>query len=97
MHTENDCTYTLISVPTQNKSMNIYRFIFPLNEDHIIEVIMNEDLSFLFSGKFLHHNQTSESIPDIKDDLFINLSSYGNNKLVTHMRNLCHININDKV
>ena len=52
VYIENDCIYTLIYVPTQNKSVKRCQFIFQLNEDHITEVNMNEGLLLLCSGKF---------------------------------------------
>ena len=58
---------------------------------------MNDDLSFLFSGKFLSHKQTSGIGPGTKDDVFINISSYGNGNLSTHMYTSFERNTNDKV
>ena len=54
-HNEDDCTYTVISVPSQLKSVNRYKFLFQLNERNIIGVELNPNLSFIFSGILLTH------------------------------------------
>ena len=47
-HNEDDYMYTIISVPLQLKSVNMYKFLFQLNDRNIIGVEMNPNLS-LFS------------------------------------------------
>ena len=61
-HTENDTSYTLITVPAQKSKEqhvcgNMYFFLFKLNEDLIISLPMTPDLSFIFSGTYLSHRQ----------------------------------------
>lgn len=63
-----------------------YCFLFHLNTENICELSLNEDISLLFSGQCLSHKQIYDVLPVKDDDLFINLSSYGNHKLFTHIR-----------
>ena len=96
LHTEKDCTYTLITVPKQHKMVKGYNFLFHLNTENICQLSLNEDISLLFSGLCLSHKQIYDVLPVKDDDLFINLSSYGNQKLFTHLRKLFSRNINNE-
>ena len=60
LHTENDCTYTVITVPKQNnkhESSDNYTFLFELKKGTTIGLKMSYGTNFMFSGKFLSHRQ----------------------------------------
>ena len=84
-HTENDCTYTLIGVPVQPKH-NLYKFLFKINERITFSVVMNQNVSFIFSGSFLEHRQEFSSFTDDASGFFFNVASYGNGRLLSHIR-----------
>ena len=99
-HTEKDTSYTLITVPsqgykTQKNCGNVYNFLFKLNEDNVISLPLTPDLSFLFSATFLSHRQEGNESTEKVSQPFVNLSSYGNHKLFTHIRKSFCRNIND--
>ena len=90
-HTENDTSYTLITVPQQDfKSQkncgNTYNFLFKLNEGNQISLPLIPNVSCLFSGLFLYHRQKGNDSKEQLHKPFVNLSSYGNQRLFTHIR-----------
>ena len=90
-HTEKDTSYTLITVPSQEikeqkKIGNEYSFLFKLNANTTISLPLSIDLTFLFSGMFISHRQRGNNSKKKEDSPFINLSSYGNQRLFTHIR-----------
>lgn len=90
-HTEKDVSYTLIAVPKQDHSMakkmgNTYQFLFKLNENNCISFDLHPNISFCFSGTFLTHRQKGNDSKESDDNKFVNLSSYGNYRLFTHIR-----------
>ena len=99
-HTEKDTSYTMITVPLQDyKSQrnggNIYKFLFKLNDNVCISLPLTPNVSFMFSGTFLCHRQAGNT-SNYKDvHQFVNLSSYGNQKLFTHIRKSFARNIQD--
>ena len=98
-HTEKDTSYTLIMVPTQDykaqkKGGNIYSFLFKLNDNTLVSLPLTPNLSFLFSGTFLTHRQEGNDYADKSAPPFVNLSSYSNHKLFTHIRKSFLRNIN---
>ena len=91
LHTERDCTYTLISVPQQKlkrykKSKMDSTFIFQLNNGISITFPLQGGLSFVFSGLFLTHLQHYPNHQGNNDESFYNMASYGNKKLLCHLR-----------
>ena len=90
-HTEKYTSYTLITVPLQDyklqqKSGNIYDLLFKLNDKECISLPLTPDVTFMFSGTFLSHRQNGNTSIDKENNQFVNLSSYGNHKLFTHIR-----------
>ena len=90
-HTENDCIYTLITVPKQEIIKNEclkreYQFLFKLNGYQNIAIKLVYGVTILFSGNFLTHRQycNRPSLP--MDDVFFNFASYGSEKLYRHIR-----------
>ena len=88
-HTEMDCTYTLIHVPNQHVTENNseYHFMFQLSTSVNVSIHMKPGLSFMFSGQFLTHRQSSDNNQQHKEGNFINFASYGNARLYRHIRN----------
>lgn len=90
-HTERDCTYTVITVPMQHaqkkiKSKKLPKFCFNLNENKNVRILYEYQLSFVFSGYYITHHQIPPVNSFHQDYPFINMSSYGNQKLFNHMR-----------
>ena len=88
-HTENDCTYTVICVPQQEVTSgknSSYNFMIQLKSKMNIGFKLEEGLSFIHSGKYLTHKQMLNENTNDKNDVFINLASYGNEKLYNHLR-----------
>ena len=85
LHTENDCTYTVITTPNQAK-IKVPIFIFELKKGCTIGLQMNPGLTFMFSGKYLCHRQMILDGNQTNDSSFINLASYGNEKLYNHLK-----------
>lgn len=89
LHNEDDCSYTVITVPKQKAMIKKreYKFSFAFNDAHSIAIRMNEPLTFMFSGKFLMHNQSCNRKEEVgADDFFFNFGTYGNKKLFNHIR-----------
>lgn len=66
-HTEQDCTYTLITVPNQlqdieKKFTNRYDFIFKINDRQHISLHLTPGTSFIFSGMYLTHRQNMSDV-----------------------------------
>ena len=85
-YTEPDCTYTVISVPTQAMCTNRYKFLFKLSQTEMIGICMVPNLSFIFSGLCLVHRQVFDNELESNDDAFLNVSSYGKHKICTYLR-----------
>ena len=88
-HTEDNVTYTTISVPMQDtKSADRkYYFIFKLKNKYNVSVPLNEGTTILFSSKLLTHRQTCNGCEATDDELSFNFACYGNKKLYNHIRN----------
>ena len=100
-HTENDASYTLISVPTQERNndrstfSNMNRkdtfFLFELDSDNIFAIRMRDNISFFFHGALLTHRQHCddgyEPIEIRKQKpKFYNIACYSNARLFFHLR-----------
>ena len=88
-HVEHDCTYTLITVPNQNKpkeSLVEYDFLFKLTGKQTINIPLKSGVTFMFSGLFLNHRQNKSKQNTTKDEAFFNIASYGNKRLFYHLR-----------
>ena len=88
LHTEDDVTYSTISVPLQKikSAERKYHFIFQLNRKCIVSLPLIEGTTLLFSGKLLTHRQSCNVFEAMDDELFFNFASYGNKKLFNHIR-----------
>jgi hypothetical protein len=88
-HTEHDCTYTMITIPSQThtkKSTIVYDFLFELTSKQSINIPLEAGVSFIFSGLFLKHRQNKSHGICTADNTFFNIASYGNKKLFYHLR-----------
>ena len=87
-HTENDVTYTIISVPFQEVTSKDrdYHFLFKLQSKYTLSVPLKEGTTVLFSGKMLTHRQSCNALHADDDQLFFNFASYGNKKMHNHIR-----------
>ena len=85
LHTENDCTYTEITTPNQNTE-TVPIFLFEFKKGFTIGLRMDPGLTFKFSGKYPHHRQMIPDDSGAKNSCFINLASYGNDKLFNHFK-----------
>ena len=94
LYTEEDCTYTIIYAPKQMDVLSIYEFNFNFNDRHNLFISMNSGVSFMFSGLCLQHKQYKCNLHD--NELFYNFSSYGNNRLLNHLKQTLDRIINSK-
>ena len=89
VHCEDDCSYTVITVPRQQAILRKrkYKFMFKLNDKETVAIPMNQELTFMFSGKFLLHKQSCNIHDQLgRDDYFFNFGTYANKKLFNHIR-----------
>ena len=103
MHTEKDCAYTLITVPKQSFSRkkilcNQPMFLFQASDKQQIMLPLDDSITFVYNATYLTHHQHYVPGVDQCNDKFINISSYGNEKLFNHLRkSLSRITINGAV
>ena len=76
MHTEDDVTYTTISVPRQEfvSTDRHYHFMFQFGQKYNVSLPLIAGTTLLFSGKFLTHRQTCNVHETTNDELFINFA-----------------------
>ena len=88
LHIENDCTYTIITIPRQDSKngKQEYNFITQLMDNHDIGIKCDEGVSFLFSGKYLTHRQSCNNNTTSCESTFISIASYGNARLYNHLK-----------
>ena len=84
LHTENDCTYTIICAPRQMEITSKYEFNFCFNSTNNLSIVMNSGVSFMFSGLLLQHKQYK--LNPNNDEIFYNFSAYGNQRLLRHLK-----------
>ena len=85
LHTENDCTYTVIAVPNQ-KERYVPDFIIEMKKGYTIGLKMNPGMTFMFSDKYLFHRQIILDINSTNECIFFNFASYGNTRLYNHLK-----------
>ena len=88
LHTENDCSYTVISTPRrlEKKPSYHFNFLFQFNSLDGIYFEMDQPITFMFSGKLLMHRQFCNSKVIKKDKLFFNFATYTNKKIFNHVK-----------
>ena len=89
-HTENDCTYTVISVPNQDialsrKMRKSLYFVFSISNSESLRIPLTPRISFFYSGLFLVHRQNNPNTNQ-NGASFVNVASYGNERLFNHIR-----------
>ena len=90
-HSEDDCTYTVVKVPKQNKEMNgkyvsSRVFMLQINESTTFTLPLEQNLTFLYSGNFITHRQECDNKSYHDGSLFFNITSYGNKRIFSHLR-----------
>ena len=91
LHTEKDCTYTLISIPNQNTitskdAGNNYHFLFSLTDKKRLNIPLYHGTSFIFSATFLTHRQHINDFNSNDKEVLFNVASYGNKRLYHHIK-----------
>ena len=66
---------------------NTYQFSFQLNSEESISLMMNQPITFLFSGKCLLHRQNRNEEQNDKGNSFYNFATYTNKKYLTMLKN----------
>ena len=63
-YTELDCTYTLLHVPHQKrlKGSSKYHFLFKFSDDMNISFHLKAGISIIFSGQYITHRQSCDTI-----------------------------------
>ena len=87
-HTEDDCSYTVITVPRQklmSKEQN-YQFLFKFNSLECISLEMKQPITFMFSGKCLLHRQATNKESNDDCNSFYNFATYTNKKIFSHVK-----------
>ena len=90
-HCEDDCAYTFITVPQQQRRLYFHPqhepcFLFKINETQTLTLPLHNDLSFIYNASFLTHRQRYEPVANKEENMFFNISSYANAKLFNHLR-----------
>ena len=90
-HTENDCAYTYITTPFQDRDNKISdasppSFLFKITNQVQLMIPLSNNTSFFYNAQFLMHRQSYNPSTDRDRNVFYNLSCYGNDKLFNHLR-----------
>lgn len=88
-HTENDTSYTIISVPNQThfsnkKQQQKTSFEFHINEQKVIVIPMTIGTIFCYSGHLLTHCQQIKNLSN-ENNPFVNIVSYNSKRLLSHI------------
>ena len=85
-HTENDCSYTLVTVTKQEKVTTgkgdrEYLFVFKLKDGENFGVRLKYGVLLVFSGKILTHRQSCSQSCLPNEEFFTNFALYGLERL----------------
>ena len=100
-HTECDASYTIISVPEQEKKFtnsgrqNKAQFEFNITDDCTLLLPLESKTILVYSGFLLTHRQQIRKLND-QVDPFINIVSYNSEKLFKHLMESFRREINEK-
>ena len=91
IYSEKDCAYTLITVLSQVVANNIPLcnkpvFLFKVGSKEKIMLPLVNNISFVYNGNFIMHQQALTPIEQSDSPKFFNISSYGNAKIFNHSR-----------
>ena len=76
-------------MPEQNIKENPvtdYIFLIEIKKGETIGIKMCHGINFIFSGKYLSHRQAHNESTSVKNSLFVNIASYGNEMLYNHIK-----------
>ena len=99
-HTECDASYTIISVPNQDKKIdssgkhNLAKFEFNLDQDKALVIPLEFNTILIYSGFLLTHRQQIQKLND-NFEPFINVVSYNSEKLFKHLMESFRREINE--
>ena len=97
-HNEQDASYTLLGVPMQRRDdiqhSPIY-FEFHLNPNKVLPADMETGSCIYFSGFFLTHRQVLNPNFDASQRKWINVSAYGNRRLLSNTLTTMRRNLED--
>ena len=92
-HTEQDCTYTVVSIPNQSKEIvkevskdHNYHFLFKVRDKCLIGIPLEAGVTFLFSGNLLTHRQHCRQTTSVEENSVFNFASYGNKNLCNNLK-----------
>ena len=90
-HAEKDCAYTCIHVPMQDSPTNTAidkqpSFLFQLNDNQRLLLPLSKPISFMYNAQYVNHRQAYYPSNDEQISAFVNVSSYGNEKIFNHLR-----------
>ena len=100
-HTECDSSYTIISVPEQEKKFtssgrqNKAQFEFNITDDSTLLLPLESNTILVYSGFLLTHRQQIRKLND-QVEPFINIVSYNSEKLFKHLMESFRREINKK-
>ena len=92
LHTENDTTYTFITILKKNMGETFTTtsdhtsFLFQLNAKNNIGIQLHQNISFMYSGKYLLHRQHSTIVRKSDKGQLVNIACYRNEQLSNHLR-----------
>ena len=90
-HSEKDCAHTCIHVPNQDQitGESIDKqpcFLFMISDYQRLMLPLTSPLSFMYNGQLITHRQAYYPDKNKTSTKFINVSSYGNQKMFNHLR-----------
>ena len=98
-HTEKDSSYTIINVPDQSMTNNVFYFYFQISKNEDLRIKMQPNMSLSYSSYLLTHSQRKLKLKDSskgkqsqKDEIspFINISSYFSKRLYNNITSSLH-------
>ena len=89
-HTEKDCAYIFVMVPTQTHQRKIIlsdkpQFLFKIDEEQQLILLLPHNLAFLYNASFLTRCKCYTPSTDSHSLRFYNISSYANERLSSHL------------
>lgn len=98
---ENDCAYTsmIVHKQTRNKNTAVHNkpfFISNLSNTQHLVLLLNDSILFAYNGQFITYMQADRPSMNSNNNLFFNISSYGNENIFNHLRRIFEQEMNNK-